>query len=187
MLCFFLYLKFDFNRNLDKEAFKAVVLEIQQTEKLPEAFVSMYTQIHPITNVNGVVYDGIMNKQNRKCPCLYMTRLAYWPSNLTSGTLRLKMDQYFYAKKLEKQVSQLECLNGYTNSFGFLFKNIGIHNASRYYFDKELVALNEDEMITLILMLKNPRRYNPKRSVSQKTITTEVARIKERLSSQKNE
>ena len=186
LLCFFLYLKFDFNRNLDKEAFESVISEIQQTKKLPEAFSSLYNQIHSITDTNGLFYDGIMDKQDRRCPCLNMARLAYWPSTVNFRKLRLRTDQYFYAKKLEKRVSQLECLNGYTNRFGFLFKNIGIHNASRYYFNKELATLNEDEMITLVLMLKNPRRYNPKRKISQKTVATEVARIKEKLSSQKN-
>ncbi|MFT5892274.1 MAG: hypothetical protein ACI9Y7_002384 [Dokdonia sp.] len=187
VLCAFLYLNFDFNRNLDKEAFESAVSEIQQTEKLPEAFINMYTQIHPITNTNSIFYHGIMNKRDRRCPCLHMTKLVYWPSTKNFGKLKVQTSQYFYAKKLEKRVSQQECLNAYTNRFDFLFKKIGIYNASRYYFDKELATLNEDEMITLVLMLKNPRHYNPKRSVSQKTLATKIARIKEKLSSQKNE
>jgi membrane peptidoglycan carboxypeptidase len=49
------------------------------------------------------------------------------------------------------------------NQTDFLNNNIGIKNAAIFYFDKKIENLNEEEIITLIVMMENPSLYNPKR------------------------
>ncbi|GGG32426.1 hypothetical protein GCM10011344_36690 [Dokdonia pacifica] len=180
----FQYLKYDFNKHLDQKTFENVILEVQKAEPLPENFINLYEQIHPITNINGLLYDSLREKYDRRCPCRSLSFLTYSPRE---GFIRHQhsLDIYFHTKKLEKKVSQKACLNAYINTFDFLFNTKGIKDASKYYFDKEPSTLNEEEMITMILMLQNPRRYNPKRSVSQKTLATKIIEIKEKIANQK--
>lgn len=187
IFCTFQYLRYDFNKNLDKESFENVILEIQKATPLPEKFVTLYEQIHPITTVNGLHYEHLRGIYNEKeCPCLNTARMTFlYVPNQSFTKNRYQLGKYFYAKKLEKRVSQQACLNFNLSIFGFLFNTKGIQEASKYYFDKEPAALNEEEMITIIIMLQNPRRYNPKRSVSKKTLATKIAEIKEKITNQK--
>ena len=55
----------------------------------------------------------------------------------------------------------------YLNTQGFLFNASGIRSAARIYFGKEPKDLKIEESAVLVAMLKNPRQYNPNRSVSK--------------------
>ncbi|MDT8346158.1 MAG: transglycosylase domain-containing protein [Flavobacteriaceae bacterium] len=78
-----------------------------------------------------------------------------------------KIKEWIIAIRLERRYTKEEIITMYLNEFDFLFEADGIRSASRIYFNKEPIDLNIEESATLVAMLKNPRQYNPKRSISQ--------------------
>ena len=65
--------------------------------------------------------------------------------------------------KIRHEFTSDDCLKLVFNQTDFLNNNIGIKNAAKFYFDKKIKNLNEEEKITLIVMMENPSLYNPKR------------------------
>lgn len=156
---FFQYLKFQFNQSFDESKFSELKADIQKTKPLPDEFLKIYNNIHPITNLNGIVKDGFFEKYNRDCPCLMLARQLRIPSRK-----RFQANYYFLASKLEKNFSQEECLSYLSSIRDFTYENRGIENASLFFFNKEINKLTKEEMQTLVLMMENPIKYNPKRN-----------------------
>ena len=61
---------------------------------------------------------------------------------------------------LDKDVSPKKCLDFYLSRFDFLYSTIGIQNASKFYYQKDLEQLSDDEMFELSVMTLNPAFYN---------------------------
>jgi len=79
-----------------------------------------------------------------------------------------KLSEWVIAIRLEEQYTKEEIITMYLNKFDFLYNAIGIRSASRIYFGKEPIDLKVEESAVLVAMLKNPRQYNPNRSISKK-------------------
>ena len=78
-----------------------------------------------------------------------------------------KLKEWVVSIKLERQYTKHEIIAMYLNTQGFLFNASGIRSASRIYFGKEPLELKIEESAVLVAMLKNPRQYNPNRSISK--------------------
>ncbi len=78
-----------------------------------------------------------------------------------------KLKEWIIAIRLEKQYTKEEIIAMYFNKQDFLYQAVGVRSASRIYFGKEPKDLKPEESAVLVAMLKNPRQYNPKRSVSK--------------------
>ena len=81
--------------------------------------------------------------------------------------LSQKLKEWVVAVKLERQYTKEEIITMYLNTQGFLFNATGIRSAARIYFGKEPKELDLQESAILVAMLKNPRQYNPHRTVSK--------------------
>ncbi len=77
--------------------------------------------------------------------------------------LRIKFKEWLTAIKLEKSYTKEEILAMYLNKFDFLYGANGVQTAAQTYFGKNQKELRIEEAATIIGMLKNPTRYNPKR------------------------
>lgn len=77
--------------------------------------------------------------------------------------LRIKFKEWLTAIKLEKSYTKEEILAMYLNKFDFLYGANGVQTASQTYFGKNQKELKIEEAATIIGMLKNPTRFNPKR------------------------
>ena len=86
------------------------------------------------------------------------------PQKTTSIKQRTRISYYGLASKLENKVNQKGCLNWIANNHYFENNQIGIFNASKYYFNKEISNLTNVEMATLVLMIQNASLYNPIRN-----------------------
>ncbi len=62
---------------------------------------------------------------------------------------------------LEVHYSKDDILEGYINTINFGQGNIGIYNASKYYFNKEPKDLSLEESLILAGIPKSPNNYNP--------------------------
>ncbi len=81
----------------------------------------------------------------------------------TMGLVKIKFKEWIISAKLEKSYTKEEILAMYLNKFEFINGAHGIQAAAETYFNKNHEELNDEEIATLIGMLKNPSLYNPKR------------------------
>ena len=88
-------------------------------------------------------------------------------SSNTFKRITQKLKEWVVSIKLERQYTKHEILTMYLNTQGFLFNASGIRSAARIYFGKEPKELKIEESAILVAMLKNPRQYNPNRSISK--------------------
>ena len=72
-----------------------------------------------------------------------------------------KWNEMLLTLNLEVHYSKNEILEGYINTINFGQGNIGIYNASRYYFNKDPIDLTTEEAIILAGIPKSPANYNP--------------------------
>lgn len=74
-----------------------------------------------------------------------------------------KIPQTMYARfALHPNVDKETQLDLFVNILGFGNETRGILSASQFYYDKRPEDLSEDEFISLIAVLNNPRMLNPK-------------------------
>ncbi len=99
-----------------------------------------------------------------------LAKLLYSRPNLKGGfvqrafgLVKVKLKEWIVAAKLEKSYTKEEILAMYLNKFEFINGAHGIQAASETYYNKNQNELEDDEIATLIGMLKNPSLYNPKR------------------------
>lgn len=151
-----LYARFDsVVENLD---YAGYVEDIKSTPALPETVFEAFEKVHNFderrtTNqlLSSLPVEIFLNSRNMSsCSCMIIgRRQVQGPYN--TMTLALHLD---------KDAGSRKCLEFYLNNCDFLFNQIGIRNASEFYFGKSLEDLSEREMLKLCLMSKNPALYN---------------------------
>ena len=72
-----------------------------------------------------------------------------------------KIEEAFLTLELEVHYDKDEILEGYLNTINYGQGNMGIVNASSYYFNKKPSELTLEEAIMLAGISKNPAAYNP--------------------------
>lgn len=141
-----------------------MVKEIKNAEKLPERFYKIYETQNPNSltySLKKQMFMALLTSNFRKPPSSQVAvyTILLWNNNISSRNYKLR--EISFSWKIESQVSQRECLNFIVNKEGFLYGIKGIKKASKKYFDKKLEDLNDKELASLVLMMKNPRMYNP--------------------------
>ncbi len=157
---FIQYLKSDLYSPFDENELNELKSNIENTQLLPQKFIKTFNKVNEITNTNGKFFDGLRGTSNKVCPCLYVSRMSFELYNS-----RIKTNTYVLSWKLEKDFSQEKCLSYFAQIYDFANENIGIENASNFYFQKKLEDLNDEEMSILVLVMKNSSLYNPLRNM----------------------
>ncbi len=67
----------------------------------------------------------------------------------------------FEAQQLEQRFSKNEILEFYLNQVPYSAQRRGVVQAAKYYFDRDLDTLNQQEMLTLAVMVRAPSRLDP--------------------------
>ncbi len=65
------------------------------------------------------------------------------------------------AAELEKRFSKNEIIEFYMNQVPYSAQRRGVVQAARYYFDRDLETLNQQEMMTLAVLVRAPSRLDP--------------------------
>lgn len=173
LFLFIQYLKSDLNNSFHQSDIQKLKAEVKSAEELPKKFLEVYNITQPITNTTEELFNCFFENYNNNCPCL---EIANFKQNLTMNNNRITGNKYILAWKLEKEVTQQECLKFLVAKHDFLYNNIGIEKASKFYFDSSLDSLNEEQMMILTLMIKNPAFYNPK--INPEGVNEELEKIK---------
>jgi len=65
------------------------------------------------------------------------------------------------------------------SSYAFSAESIGVEEASKYFFNKNIAELNQSEKINLVLMLDNSALYNPLRN--KKSLPKKIEEYKQMI------
>lgn len=83
------------------------------------------------------------------------------PSRDIVDRVKQKLKEWVMAVRIEGLYTKEEILTMYFNQYDFLHSAVGVYNASRVYFGKNLSDLTIEECATLVAMFKSPVLYNP--------------------------
>ena len=86
-------------------------------------------------------------------------RNNYWLNK--DRTYLRKLSEFYLAISLNIKYSKEEILEYYLNNIYFWYLNYWIESASHYYFNKGLTNLTKAEQIALLIIPKNPYKFNP--------------------------
>ena len=76
-------------------------------------------------------------------------------------TLQRKIEEFFYAVRLEMHYSKADILEGYLNTLYFGHGIYGISEASSYYFGKDMDELSAGELGMLVGVVNGPGAFSP--------------------------
>ena len=138
----------DYNfRRINREIIKSREKDLLD---LPE----LYFKLHEIKGVKNVMFSSHFSR----CPSLDVVNCFGY--NFRTN-IKLPFVKLIYALKIEKEFTNEECIKILFLNSDYLYGNIGVFKASKYYFNKELNKLSQREKLTLIVMYENPSLYNP--------------------------
>ena len=104
------------------------------------------------------------------------SKLAYFDEVLNT---QMKLCRGSGVLKLENNTTQRQCLNWIIKETDFGYGTTGMDSAAKYFFKKELSELNDREIATLVVMLKNTSLFNPIRR--KKLVDTKVNNLMEKI------
>lgn len=76
-------------------------------------------------------------------------------------TLSRKIEEFFYAVRLEMHYSKQDILEGYLNTLYFGHGVVGVKEAASYYYGKELKDLSAGELAMLVGVVNGPGAFSP--------------------------
>lgn len=86
-------------------------------------------------------------------------RNSFWLNEKRTYIKKLK--EFYLAIVLNTQYSKDDILEYYLNNIYFWYLNYGVRSASYYYFNKDIKNLTKAEQIGLLILPKNPSKYDP--------------------------
>lgn len=88
-----------------------------------------------------------------------LARNAYLQDKMTERTMSRKVEEAYYALKLEQALTKDEILETYLNYIYFGYSAYGVETASRSYFSKDVSELTTAECAALAALPKAPTSY----------------------------
>lgn len=161
---FYIWLNLSLNTVISKDSYKELVQEIRQTPQLPERFYGIYSKVAGVNiksssknHITERIFNILTNQSNYKngCPCIDAAYIQGINSTI---------DTWIVGLALDKEVTTEQCFAFYLSHFDYLFSQIGIRNASKFYYNKEIEELNDDEMYEISVMTVNPAYFNKLRN-----------------------
>jgi len=165
------------NSGLDWEKLELIITEVEQSSPLDERVIDMYAQIHKgaleRSSLEKII-DALSGDMNTNCPCFDVARVTY-----INNYHKLGENDFAVARRIERKVSQRQCLTYVLNASNYLYGNKGVRSAAAFFFGKTMKELSDDELIGLLIMLENSSLYNPKRF--RKKYDAKVREVKEQM------
>jgi len=153
----YIWLNLRIDNIIDKETYNHLVEEIKASEDLPERFYEIYgivTKFDKKSTTNKYFFNRILNVRNyhekNPCPCV----------DVGYDVVFNPLDKWTVGLALDREVSPKKCLDFYLSRFDFLYNTRGIKSASKFYYQKDLEQLSDDEMLEISVMTLNPSYYN---------------------------
>ena len=157
---FIIYILNAWKFSLSGQEVNELITEINQTEELPIRFYDIYN----LEFNNALDKNLIQSQFNLPIPirsASLSTSNDYLFENSKRYHKNHLLTAHSLAIKLENNTTQKQCLNWIVNRYEFGYGNTGLDSASTYFFKKKLSELNDRELATLVVMLRNSSLYNP--------------------------
>lgn len=165
LIAFYLFLLNSYKFVYNEDEVNSFVNEINNSPNLPNEFYELYNKEYDNTLETGILKyttRSIFKFQSEQ-------PISIWISN--SILLNKKKFNVFNNKiinpkislalKIERETNSSRQLNFLMNNQDFGYNQIGIKNASIFFFKKDLNQLNRNELATLAIMSENPTLYDP--------------------------
>ncbi len=139
-------------------------------DSIPENIVDAYNKVFPNSLTNKIYPDiiwFIFSRSERQC--YVQAQVAY--DLVHAGDFKLTS----VANQIDNMLSQKQCMYIYLSRFDFLNDTRGVKKAANLYYNKPIEELNERECLELVIMTKNPPRYN--KYTKQDLLDEEVNKI----------
>jgi membrane peptidoglycan carboxypeptidase len=107
--------------------------------------------INNLSNKNVTQWASTISSQ--------VIRNNYWLNS--KRTFLIKIKEFYLSLALNINYSKDEILTNYLWNIYFWYLNYWIKSASNYYFWKDLQNLTNAEQIALLILPKNPKKYDP--------------------------
>ena len=156
-----------------------IISDIKSAPQLPDNFMKVYNDLYPeALNNSGWKYafNDLIRDRHTECPSRAMAILY--------GASRMRGAFYYYAQLnfvLEDNLTQQQCLNKDLQIMDFANHVIGAENFAQKYFGKPLKELNENQVLEILVRLKNPSLYNKERKKRHKIFMDGFNSLKRKL------
>lgn len=136
-------------------------------DSLKNAFIALedkrfYTHKgYDVVRIGGALVNNIKSKSIKEGASTITQQLVKNTHLSNERTIKRKLKEIAIAKKLEKEYSKDEILAMYLSVIYFGNGAYGVKQASRLYFDKDVVDLTTSECAILAGIVKNPKKYSP--------------------------
>jgi membrane peptidoglycan carboxypeptidase len=144
--------------------------------------------VHRGVDLKGIwraLFNNISNTQTPQGASTLDTQVIrnmFWLNEKRAYKIKLK--EFYYALVLNAHYTKDQILEYYLWNISFGYLNYGISSASHYYFWKNLEDLTKAEQIALLVLPKNPKKYDP--YVSKDAFKTRFLSIAQTLLENKN-
>jgi len=159
-----IYIKNDWKSFTTEKEMTELIVKIKNAEQLPKKFYELYELDNPKSldcGINGQIINYLLGYKYIVPPSELASWLSRFSYNHVFDKRRVKYRNISISWKLEAETTQKQCLNWVVGQYDFLYRSIGIKKASKYYFNKEINELDEFELATFVIMMRNPSLYNP--------------------------
>lgn len=158
---FIAYLGSSYNQAINQRELNRLVVSAKKAPKLPKEFNNIYFSLRPCSGIKKNIFNSLIKKPSKPCPCTRLASINRLQLNTNSPTL--SSNHLVAGLQLENRLTQQQCLNLLLEQYDFIYHQIGIRSASKFYFQKPLEQLTQKECLELIAMMDNPILYNPKK------------------------
>lgn len=166
ILAFYIFLLNAWKIDFTEEEIKPYITEIKQAEELPYLFYELYNLDNNNSLDSGTMEflaKSLFYIKTSRPISVWLARMIYIPKMKDRVFINRVKIELSLAMKIDRETLQKEQLNYLLNDLDFVNGQIGVKNASKFYFEKEITELTENEIASLIVMTRNPAFYNPKR------------------------
>jgi hypothetical protein len=125
-----------------EEDFIHLQSELQKESPELDPIIHLYKEIHKANNKNDHPYRAVLYNMH-----------SYLFSSVFIKAL--------FELKVSKDFTKSQCKRYELKNSDFLYGNIGIKEAAKFYFSKKLNQLTTEEQIILLVMSENQALYNP--------------------------
>jgi len=152
---FFIYLENGVYLVFEEEVLEELFDDIKTTPALPDKFIATLEKHYPNKFQQGVwgsIFSQIIGKPKNKCACREIY-FPHWKQNKfrPAEILALELDGKF---------TQRKCYEYNLNTTVFNSSIIGFESAAKYYYNKDIDELEENEILELDIKKINPILYN---------------------------
>ncbi len=161
-----IYIKKHWKNITNEKEIHELVSKIREADTLPKKFYELYKIDNPNTltnNLNTQIFKAIFYSGLKNPPCTSIAEILELVQRKKESRDRFKLGAISLSWVIESKVTQKECLNWLAQNYDFINQTIGIKQASKKYFGKEIKDLNEKEFASLVVMMRNSNLYNPLR------------------------